>query len=690
LDVSSTLLLFLAAQAPADLNDMTEKAMKDASRKVAPSVVQILTQGGADQVVVGSKGLTFRKALGPTTGVIVGADGYVISSAFNFVNNPTAILVHVPGHKEPYLAKRVATDRSRMLTLLKIDARGLPVPAATPRKELQVGQWAIALGRTLDAKREHPPAVTVGIISALGRVWGKAIQTDAKISPINYGGPLLDVQGRVQGILVPASPSADDETAGFEWYDSGIGFAIPMEDINAVLPRLQKGKDLKKGLLGVRMKGTDRFADVPEVAEVLPDSSAARAGLKAGDVITEIDGHAVVNMAQIMHGLGTKYEGDKISLKYRRGEKTVSVPNLELVGALAAFAHPFLGILPMRDDPKLGLEIRYVFPGSPADAAGLRAGDRIMKVGRMEGPLASFTGTKGGRDEFFDMLNALQAGMEIKLEVTRKDGKTTDTLTVKLAAMPGTTVDDKAGVPIQLPEVASLKQALEPLEVAAGKPRPPKVQQADKKPETGLIKRTTTAGDHKYWIYVHEDYDPNIAHALVVWLHPPRGNSDDDVERLTGLWEDHCKDNHLILVGPHSESEDGWTASEAEFVHTAVREVMAHYTIDRQRVVAHGMGIGGQMACYLGFNDRDLIRGVATIGAVVSNPKDNMPGQRLAFYLAGGDRDPLVKAIVESRTRLVERKFPVFYREIANRGREYFEDTVLAELVRWIDVLDKQ
>src|SRR5262249_38856011 len=148
---------------------------------------------------------------------------------------------------------------------------------------------------------EQPPAVSVGIISALGRVWGKAIQTDAKISPINYGGPLVDVRGRVQGILVPASPNADDETAGFEWYDSGIGFAIPMEDVNAVVPRLKQGKDLKKGLLGVRMKSTDRFAAVPEVADVLPDSAAARAGLKAKDVITEIDGRPVVNMAQVLH-----------------------------------------------------------------------------------------------------------------------------------------------------------------------------------------------------------------------------------------------------------------------------------------------------------------------------------------------------------------------------------------------------
>src|SRR5205814_158981 len=99
------------------------------------------------------------------------------------------------------------------------------VPAVAPAKELVEGQWSIALGRTLDPKRDSPPAVSVGIISAVNRIWGKAFQVDAKISPINYGGPVIDVQGRVQGILVPASPKGDDEAAGYEWYDSGIGFA---------------------------------------------------------------------------------------------------------------------------------------------------------------------------------------------------------------------------------------------------------------------------------------------------------------------------------------------------------------------------------------------------------------------------------------------------------------------------------
>jgi S1-C subfamily serine protease/predicted esterase len=693
----------LTAQPPGgadDLNEVHEKVMKEAVRKVAPSVVQILTQGGTDMVVTGPKGVVFRKALGPTTGVIVDADGYVISSAFNFINNPTTILVAVPGHKETFQAKRIATDKSRMLTLLRLlDAggqpvKGLPVPAFVPEKDLREGQWSLALGRTLDLKRASPPSVSIGIISALGRIWGKAIQVDAKTSPVNYGGPIIDVEGRVQGIIVPASPRGEEETAGFEWYDSGIGFAIPMEHIIKVaLPRLKEGKDLKKGLLGVAPKSPDIYGVAAEVQQVLPNSAAARAGLKAGDTLVEIDGQPITRQAHVLHLLGPKYEGDKISLKYKRGEKVTKVKDLVLVGNLEVYAHPFLGILPMRDDPKLGVEIRYVYPKSPADTAGLKAGDRIVKVGAGDKPLAAFKGQKRGRDELFDVLNGLAPGAELKLEVLRKGGKT-DAVTVKLAAMPGTTPAQDDELPGKLPEVASLKKALAPLETADPKDKQPKVEvpkkaEAPKKAETGLLERTTTAGG-KYWIYVHEDYDPNVAHALVIWLHPPRKNTKDDVNDFTDAWEDYCKDNHIIMVGPKSDTEEGWVPSDVDFVLETARDVLGHYTIDRQRVVAHGMGVGGQMAVYLGFTSRNLIRGVATTGAVVTSPKDNVANERLAFFLSAGDRDPLAKAVAACQPKLMEHRLPSVYREIPNRGREYLDEARLRELVRWIDALDRQ
>ena len=693
---AAVLCASVTSQPPAgqdDFNEQHEKVMKAAVRKVAPSVVQILTQGGTDMVVTGPKGMAFRKGLGPTTGVIVSADGYVISSAFNFINNPTNIVVHIPGHKEGYLAKRIATDKSRMLTLLRVQdatgkpVKGLPVPVAVPEKELQVGQWAIALGRTLDLKRTQPPSVSVGVISALGRIWGKAIQTDAKVSPVNYGGPLIDVQGRVEGILVPASPRGQDATAGFEWYDSGIGFAIPMDHVLKVLPRLKEGKDLERGLLGIRVKSPDIYGAIPEVAQVTPGSAAAKAGLKPGDIVTEIDGHPVLRQANILHLLGPKYEGDKVTLKYKRAGKEVTVNDLMLVAKLAVYSHPFLGILPMRDDPNPGVEVRYVYPKSPAAAAGLKEGDRIVKVGADGAKPVAFKGKKRGRDELLDILNGLNPGSELKLEVERKGGGKTDTLTVKLGDMPGTVKDDP--VPAKLPEVASLKKALVPL----GKVNPKaKKQKAPdpKKAETGLLKRTTPNGQ-KYWIYVNEDYDPNVAHAVVLWLHPPRANTDQNVEDFTDTWDEYCRDNHIILVGPKSDNDSGWTPSNADFVLEALRDVLSHYTVDRQRIVAHGMGVGGQMALHMGFAARDLIRGVATSGSVVTEFKDNVATQPLSFYLAVGDRDLLAKAVADGKTKLRERRFPVAYRAVPNRGREYLfaEPALLRELVRWIDSLDR-
>ena len=329
-------VLLLAAPAPAadDFDALREAAIKAALQKVAPCTVQIETSGGTDIIGSGPRGPQVRKGIGPTTGLIVAADGYIISSAFNFANKPSAIFVAVPGQKERFVAKVVATDQTRMLTLLKIDATGLPIPAAAPKKEILVGQTALALGRTLDPNLEHSPSLSVGIVSAVGRIWGKAIQTDAKVSPANYGGPLVDIQGRVQGVLVPASPRSQDETAGIEWYDSGIGFAIPLEDINAVLPRLREGKDLHKGVLGITPKGGDIFGAVPEIATVAPDSTAARAGIKPGDIIKEIDGVPVVRQAQVMHLLGPKYEGDTISVKLQRGKEEINLSNLKLSGAL--------------------------------------------------------------------------------------------------------------------------------------------------------------------------------------------------------------------------------------------------------------------------------------------------------------------------------------------------------------------
>jgi S1-C subfamily serine protease len=679
------------ARAQEDQNELLEKMVKDAVKKAAPSVVQIVTTGGSDIVVTDpKKGTITRKALGPTTGVVVAADGYIISSTYNFINNPTAIVVNLPDRTESLVAKKVALDKSRMLTLLKVDAKGLPVPAAVPKKDMQEGQWSIALGRTLDAKRNAPPSISLGILSAKNRIWGKAIQTDAKISPLNYGGPLVDIQGRVQGIIIPASPFVEDVTAGVDLYDSGIGFAVPLEDVYAVLPRLKEGKDLEKGTLGVNLKGQDLYTSPVEITAIQPGSTAAKAGLLVGDVITEIDGMPVVRQAQLKHVLGAKYVGDKVSLKIKRGIVEKSLPDLTLIAVTQNAAHPFLGILPMRDDPALGVELRHVFPKSPADQAGLVPGDRIVQYGPADGKLIQFTGATRGRAQLTAWLNSVSPGTEVQLEVKRKGGGKTENVKLTLDQMPGSLASHEVTIPDKLPQPATFKKGLEPLELLDPNAKPAKV--ADKDPpkrETGTFKRTTADGQHTYWVYVPRTYDGSVAHALLVWLHPPGKSKEEDVDDIIDQWVEYCRDQNMIMLVPLNTSESGWVPSDAPAVAEAMNAIIKEYTIDRQRVVTHGMGIGGQMAIYLGFTERDLVRGVATMGAVVTQVLEGPRDKRLSFYLAGGAVDPVIKSIAESRTKLVQKSYPTIFREIPKRGREYLEDVEIREIARWIDMLDR-
>ena len=152
------------------------------------------------------------------------------------------------------------------------------MPEAAPVSEMRVGQWAIAVGRVF---RRDQPNISVGIVSAMNRVWGKAIQTDAKISPANYGGPLVDLQAACSACSCPCRRMETGEMAGVEWYDSGIGFAVPLEHINRVLDRLKKGEDLQPGLLGVSLKTGDPYAAIRS-SRPATEIARAQAGIEAG------------------------------------------------------------------------------------------------------------------------------------------------------------------------------------------------------------------------------------------------------------------------------------------------------------------------------------------------------------------------------------------------------------------------
>ena len=717
-------LLLPALAAAQDINDATEKAMKAAGAKCAPFVARIETTGGSEAVWTsrdprkkdgGGDGgnVIFRRGTGATTGLVVDANGYIITSSFNFIGKPTDIFVTVPG-KPRAVAKIVASDPTRMMTLLKIDQTGLPVPEAFPKKDIEIGAWAVALGRTLNPNLDQPPSIHGGIVSAVNRVWGRAIQADAKISPVNYGGPLCAIDGRVMGLIVPISPTAETELAGFEWYDVGIGFAVPLEDIMKMLPKMKEGTPekpvtLRAGMLGVTFREPDFYTTGVTVDTVSPDSPAEKAGVKAGDLILEIDGKPVKNQAQFLHTFRPKYEGDLVSLVVKRGDKQESFKEIKLAGTQATQDPGFLGVFPMRDDPEPGVEVRAVYPNSPAAKAGLKPGDRILKIvpkpagGAPAPKLPPQAGQFAGRDQFLTALQNFAVNATLTLEVKRKDGGKMDNVDVTLGKAPEDVV-------AELPEESSKKLAMTPVKPVGPQPKkeepkkeegkkdPPKKEEPkkeeakkDEKVKTGLQKITGEgATGRSYWVFVPDTYDKNVSHGLIVWLHAA-GRDGRDADDMMKVWEPFCEKYNFLMVGPTAGAAGGWVAGEAEAIMGDVRQVRTTYTIDPQRVIVHGQGVGGQMAYYLAINHREVIRAAVPVGAVLaSNPKEPITNQRLSFLVIAGAKDPIVKDVQEGFKKLTEKKYPAIYREMKLSGKEYVNDDpdVFKEMVRWMDSLD--
>ena len=137
---------------------------------------------------------------------------------------------------------------------------------------------------------------------------------------------------------------------------------------------------LKRGYVGITMKSANMYEGEPVIGTVAPGSAAEKAGLKPDDRVTEIEGKKLDNYAQMQNVLGGRYEGDTVSIKVLRGKEEKAFPKVVLGSPEMAFPQAFMGILPVRDDPEPGVEVRYVYPKSPAEKAGLKAGDRIMKV----------------------------------------------------------------------------------------------------------------------------------------------------------------------------------------------------------------------------------------------------------------------------------------------------------------------
>lgn len=305
LAVLTTTALYAQVSDPASPLTM-QRWLQASIKKLAPTIVTIETFAAA----------RLESSTGTSSGLVISRDGWIVVSSFALNSDPIAILVTLAdGRNLP--ARRAGQDRSRGIALLKIEATDLPIPEFLEPSQVRVGQWAFALGRTFG---RDVPSVHMGIVSAKDRIYGRAIQVDANTSPANYGGPVIDLQGRVLGIAVPLSPAGRD--VGADWYDSGIGFATTIADILPLIERMKAGETLHRGWLGIA-SNVKHLGPGAELDQVLKGSPARGVGLRHGDVILTVNQVRVRNSFHLQRLIGANMAGDAVHLSLRRGKAGV-------------------------------------------------------------------------------------------------------------------------------------------------------------------------------------------------------------------------------------------------------------------------------------------------------------------------------------------------------------------------------
>ena len=629
----------LYAQDAVDLFAQEEAAMRAAVAQVAPAVVRIETFATVDR-------LAQVAGTGPTTGIIVSDKGYVLSSAFNFVSKPESILVTL--HDGQRLSATIhSRDTSRQLVLLKLEQTDnveLTVPSLRSMSDVSAGSWAIAVGRTLDTDQ---PNISVGIVSATDRIWGKAIQTDAKISPNNYGGPLVDLNGRVLGILAPLSPQGGSEFAGTEWYDSGIGFAVPLTDLVKRLDTLTAGTDLKPGLMGIALKGNDLFGSAAEIAVCRMRTPAYESGLRVGDTIVSINGTTIERQSQLKHALGPLYAGDTINVVVKREEQDVEA-TLKLVDTIAPYAHPFIGMLPRRDSE--GCVVRFVYPDSPAAKGGLQPGDQIVQ-------LDAFKVTDP--DALREHVTSLEDNQQVSIKWIRDGAEKNATLVL-------------ADLPPAIPNDVPLDTAIQDEDIEV----------TDEFVEVKLPEEAGTC-----FALVPEGYDGSVEYGLLVDVDEPGDFSKDDFKTK---WAGPAADNRLIVISPRPKDSKQWLPTEADFIQKTIETVTKTYTIDSDRVGLVGYRSGGSMAMLTTRRNREIVRAVALVDSSIAVGQDVVtdPANRLAICCALASDTKKVNDARSAIKYLKEQRFPVTEVDLGKEPRELNEEE-RAALCRWIDSLDR-
>jgi putative serine protease PepD len=273
--------------------------------KVGPSVVAIRAEGRFGATAAG-------------TGVVLTSDGEILTNA-HVVEGADRVRVTLAGESQAKDAVVVGSDAAADVALLRIPgAHGLPVAELGHADGVAVGDDVVAIGNALALR--GGPTVTRGIVSALGRsldtpngTMTGLIQTDASISSGNSGGPLVDAAGRVIGINTAVAASGRGTEV------ENIGFAIPIDQAMAVVERLRAGAPAPAGAyLGVQVGDPEDGSRAAVVLAVDPGSPAAAAGVRAGDLLTHVDGRAVDGAAALVAAIRAHRPGDTVVLRVLR------------------------------------------------------------------------------------------------------------------------------------------------------------------------------------------------------------------------------------------------------------------------------------------------------------------------------------------------------------------------------------
>ncbi|NJK36200.1 MAG: PDZ domain-containing protein [Oscillatoriales cyanobacterium SM2_2_1] len=274
-----------------------------------------------------------RVERGQGSGFIINKNGQIITNA-HVVEGANRVTVVLKDGRQ-LDGKVLGSDRLTDIAVVQVKAENLPVVSLGSSEKLVPGQWAIAIGNPLGLDN----TVTAGIISAIGRSSGQVgidkrvnfIQTDAAINPGNSGGPLLNEFGEVIGVNTAIIQGAQ-----------GLGFAIPIETAQRIAKQLVERGSVNRAYLGLQMRTIDaelrrRLSEDPNapfqvaqdrgvlVVRVVPDSPAAKGGIRVGDVILKVDGVEVQTAESVTQLMESKSEGDRVRLELRRGEQPVNL-----------------------------------------------------------------------------------------------------------------------------------------------------------------------------------------------------------------------------------------------------------------------------------------------------------------------------------------------------------------------------